>query len=87
MSLVGPHVSPLTPCVCVRASHPLGGKGKLGCHLDRHENVGRGHIGLEGFRAIMNAPQLDHLPMILETPRSPSFGYEEEIALLYSLCR
>ncbi|XP_032833555.1 putative endonuclease 4 isoform X2 [Petromyzon marinus] len=71
----------------LKAVHLNDSKGKLGCHLDRHENVGRGHIGLEGFRAIMNAPQLDHLPMILETPGSPSFGYEEEIALLYSLCR
>jgi deoxyribonuclease-4 len=42
-------------------------KGALGSRLDRHEHIGEGAIGLEGFRAIMNHPALAGLPMVLET--------------------
>ncbi|MGH0164802.1 UNVERIFIED_CONTAM: hypothetical protein FKN15_071945 [Acipenser sinensis] len=52
----------------LKAVHLNDSKGKLGCHLDRHENIGEGEIGLEGFRQIMNEPRLDNMPMILETP-------------------
>ncbi len=43
-------------------------KGTLGGHLDRHEHIGEGAIGLEAMRAILNHPKLKHLPFILETP-------------------
>ncbi len=43
-------------------------KGVLGGHLDRHEHIGEGAIGNEAMRAILNHPQLKHLPFILETP-------------------
>ncbi|XP_064478232.1 probable endonuclease 4 [Ornithodoros turicata] len=66
----------------LKALHLNDSKGKLGSHLDRHENIGKGSIGLEGFRRIMNDPRLDHLPMILETPE---MDYAKEIVLLYSL--
>ena len=33
-------------------------KGALGSHLDRHEHIGRGHIGEDGFRRILNHPKL-----------------------------
>jgi len=36
--------------------------------LDRHENIGEGSIGLEGFRLIVNHPSLSSLPFIIETP-------------------
>lgn len=67
----------------LKALHLNDSKGKVGCHLDRHENIGRGHIGLDGFRRIMTDPRLDHLPMILETPE---IDYGAEIALLNDLC-
>lgn len=35
---------------------------------DRHMHIGKGHIGLPGFRAIVNHPVLKKLPFILETP-------------------
>eukprot|EP00079_Xenopus_tropicalis_P034619 XP_017948390.1 PREDICTED: uncharacterized protein LOC100127659 isoform X2 [Xenopus tropicalis] len=59
--------------------------GELGCKLDRHENIGHGHIGLEGFRHVMNEPRFNGIPMILETPLS-SDDHAKEIELLYSLC-
>ncbi|XP_053325307.1 probable endonuclease 4 [Spea bombifrons] len=71
----------------LKAVHLNDSKGEVGCRLDRHENIGRGHIGLEGFRQIMNEPRFDGIPMILETPYSPDYeDYSEEIDLLYSLC-
>jgi deoxyribonuclease-4 len=41
----------------------------LGSHLDRHENIGKGKIGLIGFRNLLNHPSLRRVPMILETPK------------------
>ncbi len=44
-------------------------KTPLASHSDRHWHIGKGYIGLEGFRNIVNHPLLDHLPGIMETPR------------------
>ncbi len=52
----------------VRVIHTNDSKGALGSHLDRHQNIGEGHIGLEAFRRIVNHPQLRDKPFILETP-------------------
>jgi len=43
-------------------------KGGLNSHLDRHQNIGQGRIGLDGFRGIVNHPALRDLPGIIETP-------------------
>jgi len=43
-------------------------RGTMGSHLDRHEHIGLGHIGENGFRLILRHPDLNDLPMILETP-------------------
>lgn len=42
-------------------------KGGLGSNLDRHEHIGLGGIGLDGFRALLRCP-LGDKPMIMETP-------------------
>uniref|UniRef100_A0A3Q3BHS7 Si:ch211-141o9.10 n=1 Tax=Kryptolebias marmoratus TaxID=37003 RepID=A0A3Q3BHS7_KRYMA len=68
----------------LRAVH-LNDSKKLGCHLDRHEDIGKGNIGISAFRDIVNEPRLDNIPLILETP-GPGFEYAEQIDLLYSLC-
>ena len=44
-------------------------RGDIGAHLDRHEHIGLGQIGEEGFRAILTHPVLSRQPMILETPQ------------------
>jgi deoxyribonuclease IV len=38
--------------------------------VDRHEHIGKGCIGLEPFRRLVNDPRFDHLPMILETEKT-----------------
>ncbi len=52
-------------------------RGALNSRLDRHEHIGLGQIGAEGFRTILGHPVLRGLPMILETPvdsRRDDFG-------------
>lgn len=44
-------------------------KKELGSRVDRHEHIGKGFIGIEGFRNIMNDPRLERVPKILETPK------------------
>nr|XP_020476038.1 uncharacterized protein LOC109971857 isoform X2 [Monopterus albus]XP_020476040.1 uncharacterized protein LOC109971857 isoform X2 [Monopterus albus]XP_020476041.1 uncharacterized protein LOC109971857 isoform X2 [Monopterus albus]XP_020476042.1 uncharacterized protein LOC109971857 isoform X2 [Monopterus albus]XP_020476043.1 uncharacterized protein LOC109971857 isoform X2 [Monopterus albus]XP_020476044.1 uncharacterized protein LOC109971857 isoform X2 [Monopterus albus] len=70
----------------LRAIHLNDSKGKLGCNLDRHEDIGKGCIGISAFRDIVNEPRLDNIPLILETPGRPGFEYAEQIELLYSFC-
>ncbi|KAM9425460.1 putative endonuclease 4 isoform 2-T2 [Pholidichthys leucotaenia] len=70
----------------LKAIHLNDSKGKLGCNLDRHEDIGKGHIGIAAFQDIVNEPRLDNIPLILETPGRPGFEYAEQIELLYSLC-
>jgi deoxyribonuclease-4 len=48
--------------------HVNDSKGELGSKRDRHENIGEGFIGLEGFRRILNHPKLAQKAFILETP-------------------
>jgi len=43
--------------------------GELGSHYDRHDHIGKGKIGLEGMRRIINHPRLKNIPFILETPK------------------
>ena len=38
-------------------------KGEAGCHLDRHENIGEGKIGLQGFARILNSPHFTGMKM------------------------
>ena len=63
-------------------------QGPAGCHADRHQNIGKGTIGLEGFRRILNCPHFTDIPLILETPLSQEhgfMGYKAEMDLLLSL--
>lgn len=52
----------------LRCLHVNDSKGGLGSHLDRHENIGQGEIGAEGFRHFFSDRRLWDLPAILETP-------------------
>lgn len=53
----------------IRFFHLNDSKKELGSRVDRHEHIGKGHIGLEGFRNILNDPKFVTLPMTLETPK------------------
>ena len=68
----------------LKALHLNDSKNPFASHKDRHECIGKGSLGLETFRAIVNHPALREKPMILETPNELP-GYQAEIALLRSL--
>lgn len=68
----------------LKALHLNDSKNPFASHKDRHECLGKGSLGLEAFRAVVNHPALRDKPMILETPNELP-GYQEEIALLRSL--
>ena len=57
-------------------------KPDLGSHVDRHDSLGKGKIGLDAFRFLMNDERMDDIPMVLETIDSDI--WKEEIELLYS---
>ena len=67
----------------LKGMHLNDSKGELNSRLDRHESIGKGKIGLDGFRLLMNDKRLDNIPLILETIDSSIWS--EEIKLLYSL--
>jgi deoxyribonuclease-4 len=63
-------------------------KKELGSRVDRHEHIGQGYIGLEGFRNIMNDERLAHIPKILETPKGKEQLEDlENIKVLKSLIK
>jgi len=69
----------------LRGMHLNDSLTELGSNRDRHANIGKGHIGLEAFRLIMNDHRLDNIPLVLETPVGSDDVYAQEIELLYSL--
>lgn len=70
----------------LRAIHINDSKNSIGSRKDRHEQIGKGHIGLDAFERIVNHEALRGLPFYLETPNEID-GYRREIALLRGLCR
>jgi deoxyribonuclease-4 len=67
----------------LRAAHINDAKVEFGSRKDRHESLGRGRLGMEAFRLLMNDPRFDDLPLILETIDDTLWA--AEIKLLYSL--
>lgn len=51
----------------------------LGSTKDRHADIGRGFIGEAGFRAILNNPQLNDVPFILETPAEADEDWQRNL--------
>ena len=65
----------------LHALHLNDSKNPFASHKDRHECLGKGSLGLETFRRIVNHPRLKDKPMILETPNELP-GYAGEIRIL-----
>ncbi len=60
-------------------------KKPLNSHVDRHDSLGVGLIGLQLFDLLMNDPRMDGIPLILETPDETKWA--KEIEYLYGLIR
>jgi deoxyribonuclease-4 len=69
----------------LRGMHFNDTKKELATRVDRHDNIGKGFLGLESFRMLMNDGRLDNMPLILETPEEAL--WEAEIKNLYSLVK
>src|SRR5439155_26427729 len=54
----------------LKAFHLNDSKKPLGSRVDRHEHIGKGCLGLEPFRRIVNDRRFRGLPMLLETPKA-----------------
>jgi deoxyribonuclease-4 len=73
--------------------HANDSKRECGSRVDRHEAIGKGKIGREAFRLIMNHPMLKKIPLILETPKEGPDGRptpatdRRNLALLRSFTR
>ena len=63
--------------------HVNDSKTALGARVDRHEHLGLGKIGLDGFQALVNEPRLKNIDFILETPTDK--GVRKDIKLLKQL--
>ncbi len=66
--------------------HANDSKGALNSRIDRHENIGEGYIGLEGFRRILAEPRLRSKAFILETPVEKDGDDRRNLDTLKSLC-
>ena len=60
------------------AVHANDSKVEFGSGIDRHENIGEGHIGIDGFQAIMSDPSFQDVPFFLEVPGFESNGPDKK---------
>ena len=70
----------------LKAFHLNDSKRELGSHMDRHEEIGKGKIGVEAFRLLVNDGRFKSVFGILETPGGEE-GYKRNLDLLKSLRR
>ncbi|MEK6246604.1 MAG: deoxyribonuclease IV, partial [Planctomycetales bacterium] len=69
----------------VRAFHLNDSKTPFGSRVDRHEHIGKGHLGLEPFRHLMNDRRFRKVPMYLETPKGDRGKSSWDVANLRTL--
>jgi deoxyribonuclease-4 len=70
----------------VKLMHANDSKTPLGSHVDRHANIGEGHIGKAGFRRILAHPALRSKTFILETPVEHHGDDRRNLESLKKLC-
>ncbi len=66
----------------LKAIHLNDSKNTLGSKKDRHEKIGKGNIGTDAIRTIVNRKEFSNLPFILETPQENINGYKNEIDMI-----
>lgn len=69
----------------LKAMHINDSKSEFGSRVDRHHSIGKGNIGIEAFKLIMNDKRMDNIPLILETTE-PEI-WHEEIQMLYGFIK
>jgi deoxyribonuclease-4 len=69
----------------LKGMHLNDSKKELASRADRHDSIGKGFLGEDAFRMLMNDARFDNMPLILETPDESL--WEAEIKNLYSLIK
>lgn len=69
----------------LKAIHMNDTKSKLGSHIDRHETIGKGIIGLPAFKLLINDARFFDIPKILETPKKTLADDEYNMNVLKEL--
>lgn len=69
----------------IKLLHTNDAKKPLGSKIDRHEHLGKGYIGLDGFRLILNHSVFKDLPAILETPKKNPSADKHNLSVLRKL--
>lgn len=70
----------------LKAIHLNDSKREFGSRVDRHEHIGKGVLGVEPFRLLLNDPRFLGIPMTLETDKGPDLAEDKEnLAVLRSL--
>ncbi len=59
--------------------------GSLGSHRDRHQHIGKGEIGLIGFRSLLGQAALRKIPLILETPKDGPWDDRSNLSRIRAL--
>ncbi len=65
-------------CNRIHFFHLNDSKKACGSRVDRHEHIGEGRIGLEGFRCLLNDPRFHNHPMTLETDKGADLAEDVE---------
>ena len=69
----------------VKAFHLNDSKTKFGARVDRHAHIGRGEIGLEAFRLLLNDRRFSRTPMYIETNKGTEDGQDLDVINLNTL--
>jgi deoxyribonuclease-4 len=66
----------------IKFFHLNDSKQQLASRVDRHEHIGQGAIGLDGFRSLLNDPRFADHPMTLETPKGDDLQEDRDNLLI-----
>lgn len=69
----------------IKLIHLNDAAAELASHHDRHDHIGKGHIGIEGMKRIINNPRLKNIPMVLETPKEDESSDANNLATVRKL--
>ncbi len=60
-------------------------KRPLGSGVDRHEHIGKGYIGVRGFKEILSDKRITNVPMILETPKKTEVDDKKNLKKVFGI--
>lgn len=71
----------------IKVVHLNDSLSKIGSHVDRHHHIGKGNIGQEAIKRIVNHPKLKNAALILETPKESDKDDRRNLKVVRSLVK